>query len=135
MWKMKTRRCEVSYPELFTARGCQNAELRNFIEVFAGSGFAHFGGDNLGRYLREYGSADPDWALGVIALALQAYNESTSQRLPSMEGDNFVRLVLQLYTDPTASEGLRDRAMDVFDQLMKRYAYEADRVLAEWDDR
>lgn len=118
------------------ARGCQNAELRNFIEVFAGSGFAHSSGNSLGRYLREYGSDDPDWALGVITLALQAYDESTTgQRLPSMEGDNFVRLVLQLYTDPTACEKLCDRAMDVFDQLMKRYAYEADQALAEWDDR
>lgn len=107
----------------------------HLIETFAGSGFAHSGGNNLGRYLREYGPDDPDWALEVITLALQAYDESTSQAMLSREGENFVRLVLQLYTDPTAYEELRERAMDVFDHLMKRHAYEADRVLAEWDDR
>jgi len=120
---------------LRNVRGCQNVEVRNFIEAFAGSGFSHSGGNNLGRYLRDYGPDDPDWALEVITLALQGYDESTTQAMSSREGENFVRLVLQLYTDPTASEELRDRAMNVFDQLMKRYAYEADRVLAEWDDR
>jgi hypothetical protein len=117
------------------ARGCQITELRNFVEAFAESDVSHSGGGSLGRYLREYGPDDPDWALEIIALALRSYEESASQRLPSREGDDFVRLVLQLYTDPTACEALRDSAMDVFDQLMERYAYEADRVLGEWDDR
>lgn len=118
------------------ARGCQNAELRNFIEAFARSRCADTGGRDLGRYLREYGSDDPDWALRVITLALPGYDESTNRTMSLLtEDEDFVRLVLQLYTDPTASEELRGSAMDVFDQLMKRHAYEADRVLAEWDDR
>jgi hypothetical protein len=46
-----------------------------------------------------------------------------------------VRLVLRLYTGTTADEALRSRAMDVFDGLMERYTFEAQRVLEEWDRR
>lgn len=36
-----------------------------------------------------------------------------------------------IYGAPTTGEELRDRAIEVFDELMKRHACEADRVLAE----
>ena len=40
-----------------------------------------------------------------------------------------------MYTDPTADAGTKGRAMDAFDKLMERYAYEAGRALDEWDRR
>ena len=40
-----------------------------------------------------------------------------------------MRLVLRLYTDPTADVVAKGRAMDAFDKLMERYAYEAQRAL------
>jgi hypothetical protein len=46
-----------------------------------------------------------------------------------------VRLVLRIYTDPTADAAIKSRAMDAFDRLMERYAYEALRALEEWDRR
>ncbi len=50
-------------------------------------------------------------------------------------GEELVRLVLRLYTDPTADAATKSRAMDAFDKLMERYAYEAQRALDEWDRR
>ncbi len=50
-------------------------------------------------------------------------------------GEELVRLVLRLYTDPTADAAIKSRAMDAFDRLMERYSYEAQRALEEWDRR
>ncbi len=41
----------------------------------------------------------------------------------------------RLYTDPTADAAIKSRAMDSFDRLMKRYSFEAQRALEEWDRR
>ncbi len=46
-----------------------------------------------------------------------------------------MRLVLRIYTDPTADAAIESRAMDAFDRVMERYAYEAQRALEKWDRR
>jgi hypothetical protein len=48
-------------------------------------------------------------------------------------GEELVRLVLRVYTDPTVELSTREYAMDLFDQLMKKSSWAAHKVLAEWD--
>ncbi len=62
-------------------------------------------------------------------------NNAHDEQPYSPAGGKFVRLALRLYTDPTADQHLRTRAMDVFDRLMERHTYEAQTALVEWDRR
>ena len=88
--------------------------------------------DDFAEYLWEYGPDDPTWALGVLEVAL---NNPHPTRYIRRGGEQFVRLALRVYTDPTADTDTKIRAMDAFDKLMERYAYEAGRALEEWDRR
>jgi hypothetical protein len=72
------------------------------------------------------------WALSVLEAALDNRHPAGPIR---RGGEQFVRLVLRLYTDPTTDAAIKSRAMDAFDRLMERYAYEARRALEEWDRR
>lgn len=112
--------------------GTRSPHLRRFVEAFAASRALRAGSRQFSEYLLQFGPEDPEWALSV----LQAVLDNAHDEEPySFAGDNFVRLVLRLYTDPTADQALRMRAMDVFDGLMQRYTFEAQNALDEWDRR
>ncbi len=111
-------------------RGTRSPGLREFVEDFAGSRALHAGSHEFSKYLLHYGLEDPEWSLLVLKTILDnPYDEDPY----SPGGEKLVRLVLRLYIDPTADETLRTRTMDVFDVLMERYTFEAQRALEEWD--
>lgn len=112
--------------------GTRSPGLREFVEAFAGSRALHAGSHEFSEYLLRHGLDDPDWALSVLQTALDNPHDEDPY---SPGGDKFVRLVLRIYTDPTADEMLRTHAMDIFDDLMERYTFEAQRALEEWDRR
>jgi hypothetical protein len=110
----------------------RSPDLRRFVEVFAASRALRAGSRTFSEYLLQFGPEDPHWALSVLqAVLVNAHDEEPY----SFAGGNLVRLVLRLYTDPTADQDLRMRAMDVFDGMMERYTYEAQSALDEWDRR
>ena len=110
----------------------RSPDLRSFVEVFACSRALRTGSRKFSEYMLQFGQEDPEWALSV----LQAVLDNAHDEKPySSAGDNLVRLVLRLYTDPTADQTLHTRAMDVFDGLMERYTHEAQSALDEWDRR
>ncbi|QIN80149.1 hypothetical protein GBA65_18310 [Rubrobacter marinus] len=113
-------------------RGAGDPEVRRFVEEFAASRALASEEDDFAEYLWEYGPDDPPWALQVLEAALDNRHPAGSIR---RGGEQFVRLALRMYTDPTADAGIKSRAMDAFDKLMERYAYEAGRALDEWDRR
>jgi hypothetical protein len=115
------------------ARGAQDPEARRFVEEFAASRALAESEDDFAEYLWEYGPDDPPWALSVLETMLD--NQHAIEPLRRGGGEELVRLVLRLYTDPTADAATKSRAMDAFDKLMERYAYEVQRALDEWDRR
>jgi hypothetical protein len=114
------------------ARGAGVPEVRAFVETFAASRALAGEEDDFAEYLWEYGPDDPPWALGVLEAALDNPQPTGYIR---RGGEQFVRLALRVYTDPTADADTKNRAMDAFDKLMERYTYEAGRALDEWDRR
>jgi hypothetical protein len=114
------------------ARGVWDPGTRRFVEEFAASHALAEEEDDFAEYLWEYGPDDPLWALSVLEAALDNRHPAGPIR---RGGEQFVRLVLRIYTDPTADAAIKSRAMDAFDRLMERYAYEARRALEEWDRR
>jgi hypothetical protein len=48
-------------------------------------------------------------------------------------GEELIRLVLLVYTDPTVDDSIREWAMDLFDRLMEKFLRPAQKVLQEWD--
>jgi hypothetical protein len=115
------------------ARGIQDPETRGFVEAFASSCVLVEGEYDFAEYLLENGPDDPPWALSVLETMLE--NRHPVESLHRGGGEDLVRLVLRLYTDPTADATTKNRAMNAFDRLMERYAYEAQRALEEWDRR
>ncbi len=111
--------------------GVHNAEARRFVEEFTSSRAVAEGEDDFAEYLWEYGPDDPHWALSVLEIMLS--NRHPDEPLRRGGGEELVRRVLRLYTDPTADATIKSRAMDAFDRLMERYSYEAQRALEEWD--
>ena len=108
--------------------------MRNFIEAYAASPAIYNGTHLFLAYLSEQGLLDPNWALSVIETVVQNQHQPEEARW-SRSGAELTRLVLRIYTDPTADRALRLRAMDVFDRLLERFAGEAQLVLGEWDLR
>ena len=115
------------------ARGARDPETRRLVEKFASSHALADGEDDFAEYLWEYGPDDPHWALSVLETMLD--NQHPVEPLRRRGGEELVRLVLRLYTDPTADAAIKSRAMDAFDRLMERYSYEAQRAIEEWDRR
>jgi hypothetical protein len=113
--------------------GVHDPEARSFVEQFAASRALAESEDDFAEYLWEYGSDDPHWALSVLDIMLD--RRHPVEPLHRSGSEELVRLVLRLYTDPTADAAIKSRAMDAFDRLMERYAYEAQRALDEWDRR
>ena len=115
-------------------RGEHLAVLRDFLLEFAASRSAPRELHGLGEYLWEHGPVNPPWALSMVDAILD--NQHPEEGRGSFGGgEDLVRLVLRIYTDPIADEALRERAMDTFDRLMDRYAYHALTALDEWDRR
>lgn len=112
--------------------GTNTPGMRRFVETFAASRALNSGSEEFSEYLLEHGLEDPEWALSVLQVVL----DNTHDEEPySRAGGKLVKLVLRLYTDPTANQQLHTRAMDIFDGLMKRHTYEAQTALEEWDRR
>ncbi len=115
-------------------RSDHTVSLREFIEACAASRFLQDDMSQFAEYLWEYGLLDPSWTLSVVDIVLD--NEyPVENRMWTHGSDELIRLVLRIYNDPTATDALRERTMDVFDRLMERYAGQAQQVLEEWDRR
>lgn len=115
-------------------RGDQMFELRDFIEAYATSRSLYTGIDKLAKYLWEHGLLDLQWSLSIVDTILNnEYRADASLWISG--GEELIRLVLRIYTDPSSDDKMRANAMDLFDRLMERYAGEAQKVLKEWDRR
>lgn len=112
-------------------RGSQTPGLRAFVESFAASRASRTADRQFFQYLLEYGPEETEWALEVLNIVLANKHDEG----PYMFAGDLVKLVLRLYTDPTADPEQRTRAMDVFDGLMERHSYQAQRALDEYDRR
>jgi hypothetical protein len=108
--------------------------LRPFLEAFASSRSLDQGWEQFTEFLWTHATLDPEWALRIVSLVLQSSHQPTGLRQFDA-GEELIRLVLRIYTDPISTEQMRRTTMDLFDQLMQRYAFEAHRVLSEWDTR
>lgn len=112
-------------------RGSQIPGLRAFVESFAASRASRTADRQFFQYLLEYGPEQTEWALEVLNVVLANKHDEG----PYMFAGDLVKLVLRLYTDPTADSQQRTQAMDVFDGLMERHSYQAQRALDEYDRR
>ncbi len=108
--------------------------LRPLLEAFASSVSLEKGWHQFSEYLWNHAAIDPEWALRIVDLVLKNPNRPTDFR-QFAAGEELIRLVLRVYNDPLSNEERRRSAMDLFDQLMERYAFEANRILSEWDRR
>lgn len=108
------------------------SSLRPFIEAFASSRSLQTGFHEFTDFLWEHGPVDPLWALTIVEMILNNQYAAQSE-MNYGGGEELVRLVLRIYTDPTVETSTRGRAMDNFDRLMQASAWAAQRVLREWD--
>lgn len=109
-------------------------ELRSFMGDFAKSRSFQYQSHFFAEYLWEHSTLFPDLTLSLIDIALQnEYPEESNAGHRS--GEEFVRSVLRIYTDPTVDELTQQRAIDIFDHLMKRFPSQSQHVLDEWDRR
>ena len=116
----------------FSLRAEHFFAMREFIEAFACSAgnYEHV----FAECLWKHGLLDSAWTLSVVRAILDnSRQENNRFELQGIE--NLIRLVLRIYTDPTAQEDLCEEAMDTFDMLMERYSGYAQKVLSEWDQR
>lgn len=108
-------------------------QLRDLIEAFAASRPLSEETHWFTEFLWEHGVIDPSLSLSVVERLLA--NEGREVEEPAFKitgGEELVRLVLRIYTDPSAA-ALRGRAMDIFNRLMDVYTGQAQMVLGEWD--
>jgi hypothetical protein len=108
--------------------------LRGFIEAYASSRSLHSGLLEFAEYLWAHGPLDPPWALSVVEKVL-GNRQGEQSELQYAGGEELIRLVLRVYTDPTVDDPTRARAMDVFDRLMSELRGPAQMVLRDWDRR
>lgn len=108
--------------------------FRGLIEAYASSISLATGWRQFTGFLWEHAVIDPDWALRVVDKVIE--NPSQPSGFQHFAGgENLIRLVINVYTDPTSGDSVRRHAMDIFDTLMEANAYEAHIVLEEWDRR
>lgn len=103
-----------------------------FLSAFAASRAARAGVHDFAEYLWEHGVVDPASSLSAVE-ALLANRHADDRHAGFGGGEDLVRFVLRVYTDPGAEPGVRDRAMASFDRLMEQFAGYALVALAEWD--
>lgn len=111
------------------------SDLRDLIEDFAASRSLSQETHSFTEFLWKHGLMDPSLSLSVVERLLG--NEGREGAEPDFRvfgGEQLIRLVISIYTDPTA-DALRSRAMDVFDRLMDVFKGQAQMVLGEWDRR
>jgi hypothetical protein len=113
-------------------RGDHLLSLRDFLGSYAASRALHSGMKLFAEYLLKFGMIEPGTALSLIETAIENRYER-GQMHPIFEGEELIRLVLRIYSDPGTGADLRYRAMDVFDKLMERFSVWANRILEEWD--
>lgn len=114
--------------------GVQEPETRRFVERFATSRALAASGNDFAEFLWQVGPDEPRWALQMVETVLD--NPHVAQRsVHRTGGEELIRLVLRVYNDSTVNDALRERAMNAFDRLTEEYAYEAQSVLDEWDQR
>jgi hypothetical protein len=94
------------------------ARSRNVIEL------------SYAEFMLNYGMLDPKWAINIIGSQIRNSELATSGWHSGI--DELVRLVLKIYTN-AADDGLREEAMDIFDQLLKRFSRYVHKALSEWD--
>jgi hypothetical protein len=70
--------------------------------------------------------------LSLIGAALDSDNEPGKNNR-HFDGEELIRVVLQVYADPLSTQQIRQSSVDVFDKLMNRYSGWAYRILEEWD--
>jgi hypothetical protein len=108
--------------------------LRGYIESYAASRSLNSGLLELAEYLWKHGPIDPQWALSVIELILGNSHAEASE-LHFAGGEELIRLVLRVYSDPLGGTQLREHAMNVFDCLLMRSPGPGQTVLQEFDRR
>jgi hypothetical protein len=69
----------------------------------------------------------------VEAVLNNPYSQESELRFAG--GEELIRLVLRVYTDPTVEESTHEKAMDLFDRLLEKFSWSGQRVLQEWDRR
>lgn len=107
---------------------------RQFIEAYAESHSLYSGLPDFAEYLWKHGPLDPPWALTMVEKILNNSRGDQSE-LRFAGGEELIRLVLRVYTDPSVETHTREHAMNVFDQLMERFMGSAQMILKEWDRR
>jgi hypothetical protein len=105
--------------------------LRDFLAGFASSRTAQESPYQFAEFLWKHGLLDPEWALRTVEAILD--NPHPAGRADGGGGEQLVRLVIRIYTDPTSDGVRRQNAMDLFDRLMERASGYAWRALEEWD--
>lgn len=109
-------------------------ELQSFIEAYAASKSLYSMTKFFGDYLWENSILFPEQTLNILDIAL--HNPHRPDRDTGFfDGEEFIRAVLRVYTDQTADDHLRNRAMDLFDRLLEHYPRQAQGILAEWDTK
>jgi len=104
---------------------------KKFIESYAHStkNVDHF----YAEFMLNYGMLNPRWAIQVISDQINNVEFVSSGKWHSGI-DQLIRLVLKIYTNATEDD-LQNKAMDVFDELLQRFAGSAHKILSEWDRR
>ncbi len=108
--------------------------LRSYIESYAASRSLNSGLQELAEYLWKHGPIDPTWALSVIELILDNSHVEASE-FHFAGGEELIRLVLRVYSDPLGGTQMRKHAMNVFDRLLMRSPGPGQMVLQEFDRR
>ncbi len=108
--------------------------LRSYIEAYAASRAVDSGLHEFAEYLWKHGPIDPPWALSLVELILDNPHADDSE-FYFAGGEELIRLVLRVYTDPLGGAGLREHSMNVFDQLLMRSPGPSQKVLQEFDRR
>jgi hypothetical protein len=116
----------------YNADDSQFYDLQPFIELYAESKFSDDVERDLAEFLWKYGNLTPEWSLSIIKTILRT--RKTDNQF-SRDGEYYVRLVLQIYKMPIVSTVTRRQALDLFDDLMRHFTYDASRILNEWDSR
>ncbi|HEX2958544.1 MAG TPA: ATP-binding protein [Chitinispirillaceae bacterium] len=106
-------------------------ELRRFMDDYALSE-NHPLTHPFAEYIWKFGMLDPSWSLTIVEKAIDKSKPTNSWRSGVEE---ITRFTLRVYTSQTIEKTLREKALDIFDLIMKQNASTANKVLDEWDRR
>jgi hypothetical protein len=103
-----------------------------FLGAFATSRCLVEGMRHFAEFLWAHWRVEPETTLSLIGAALDSDNEPGKNNR-HFDGEELIRVVLQVYADPLSTQQIRQSSVDVFDKLMNRYSGWAYRILEEWD--